>query len=118
MQIKLKGKTSEAIHDLDTLSKEIRSAIADALEKSAIRVKAQAKMLAPVDTGNLRNSIDYSMDSFRTAHVGSNVEYSAHQEYGTRFTKAQPYLHPALDENKDYIRTTFERELEQAVRRS
>jgi len=118
MQIELKPHVSEAIQDLDRLGANLRTAIRDALEKSAMAVQSQAVLLAPVDTGNLRRSIDYSLDGFRTAHVGSNIEYSAHQEYGTRFMKAQPYLHPALEKNKDKIRTIFDQELEQAVRRT
>ena len=34
------------------------------------------------------------------AVIGTNMEYSEHQEYGTKKAAAQPFLRPALDNNK------------------
>lgn len=84
-----------------------------------MRVAAQAKLFAPVDYGQLRNSISASSlkesallndssgeqgKALDTAglkgdevYVGANVEHAAPQEYGTYKTKAQPYLRPAKE---------------------
>lgn len=76
--------------------------IPKALEASAILVQGEAKTLAPVDTGNLRNSItretheDYAI-------VGTNVEYGPFQEFGTSKMAAQPFLTPALNRNRSRI---------------
>lgn len=73
-----------------------------ALRKTAFDIEADAKALAPVDTGNLRNSIstDISGDgrfAGMTAEVGPTAEYGVYQEYGTSVMAAQPYLAPAFD---------------------
>jgi HK97 gp10 family phage protein len=70
-----------------------------ALAKSAIKVEAAAKRLAPVDTGRLRSSISHQLTvdgQGLVAYVGTNVDYAIFQELGTRFMPAQPFLRPAL----------------------
>lgn len=82
-------------------------------------VQGQAKLLAPVDTGRLRGSITTASGTGqktspsgegavgtdvltpptdpRETFVGTPVKYGPYQEYGTRATRAQPFLRPALD---------------------
>lgn len=64
-----------------------------AILKTAERFVTQAVALSPVDTGRLRNSIDKIKDG-NDYLVGTNVEYAAHQEFGTKWQKAQPFLRP------------------------
>lgn len=102
----------------------VKQAIRDASEKMvlemAIKLANQAKLLAPVDLGQLRNSISVAtknqtgielnkhggeqapplkQDGLKgpDAYVGSNVEHAVHQEYGTMYQKAQPFLQPAKE---------------------
>lgn len=58
----------------------------------------QARSLAPVLTGTLRESIVADEDGF-----GSDVDYAAFVEYGTSDTAPQPYMGPA----GDYVATPF-----------
>jgi hypothetical protein len=63
------------------------------LERAAIRVQSGARTLAPVDTGRLRSSIMYEVDSHDPpmyAVVGTDVFYAPYQELGTR-----PHFVPA-----------------------
>ena len=69
------------------------------LESAGVMVQGTAKRLVPVDSGNLRGSINREVYADR-AEVGTNVEYAEHVEYGTRHMEAQPYLRPAIDENR------------------
>jgi HK97 gp10 family phage protein len=65
----------------------------------AMRVQNNARVLAPVDTGRLRSSIMATKGRDSTGpyvEIGTNVEYAAFVEFGTRFQVAQPYLRPAL----------------------
>ena len=65
----------------------------------ALAVEAEAKRLAPVDTGNLRRSIIGEVVTTKAGHtavVGSNVRYAIYQELGTRYHPASPFLRPAL----------------------
>lgn len=55
-------------------------------ERSAEAVRGEARHLAPVDTGKLRNSIAIEIDSNNPpqfAKVGTNVHYAPYQEFGT-----------------------------------
>ena len=45
--------------------------------------------------------------------IGSNVEYAAYQEYGTKKTKAQPYLRPAVTEHTAEYKAIVEHFLKQ-----
>ena len=57
-----------------------REAIKTALE--SVGVQAQARAVekitenGSVDTGNLRNSIDYAVDDENVLYLGTNVEYA------------------------------------------
>ncbi len=98
------------------------------LPAAGVLVSGDAKRRSPVDMGQLRSSIGYEVDKDEVK-IGTNVEYAIYVEYGTgiyaesggrktpwvyfseklkRFvktsgTKAQPYLRPALDTNKDKL---------------
>lgn len=79
----------------------------DALRKLDIReqlheigedAKANAKRMAPVDTGALRNSIDYEVTEDSRLYLYSQVDYGAYVELGTRRSPAQPHLRPGLEQ--------------------
>lgn len=73
------------------------AAIARALEAMGLQAEGYAKMLAPVDTGRLRNSLTHDARPGEEAvYIGTNVEYAPYVEYGTRRSRAQPYLEPAI----------------------
>ena len=77
----------------------IEAATPKALNTAAIMVEGSAVLRSPVKTGNLRGSISHQVLTDH-AKVGTNVEYAPYVEYGTKHMSAQPYLRPALDENK------------------
>lgn len=115
------------------------------LTRWGMQTESSAKDLCPVETGLLHNSItwalagqganitEYSDDDGnqtgtysgqapadwgktpRHVHVGSNVEYAAYQELGTVKMRAQPYLRPAIEENKEYFRNILESELKKVL---
>jgi HK97 gp10 family phage protein len=101
----------------------VKSAVADGKAISNLMIGAaiasQAKLLAPVDYGQLRNSISASntsrtellnnmpgekADALDTqglkddeVYAGSNSDHAIFQEYGTVKQPAQPYLRPAME---------------------
>jgi len=116
--------------------------ISEALEKACLVVENSAKMKAPVDSGNLRNSITHVVQG-NEGIVGTNVEYAPYVEFGTglfsslgdgrkdvpwRYQSAdgswhttsgqqpQPYLQPALLENKKTIEKMFNKALKEALK--
>ena len=67
------------------------------VRKGALDVQANAQEFAPVDTGNLKASINaQELDALRWI-VGTVVEYGPHQEYGTVNQSGTPYLRPAAE---------------------
>lgn len=86
----------------------------DIVVATAARIQADAKTLAPVDTGALRNSITRTTTrkAFSvTAEIGPEVEYGEYVESGTYRMAAQPYMVPALERHRD----TFIRAVERAA---
>ena len=94
-----------------------------AIKAVGFRVEALAKMKAPVDLGNLRNSI-YMRSSEEnpvseiateelpkppesSVYIGPSVEYGIYQELGTSVMDAQPYLLPALREVESELEESF-----------
>ena len=97
-----------------------RHAIANAIDKALMRglekvglvAEGYAKMLCPVDTGRLRNSITHQVnDSEKAVYIGTNVEYAPHVELGTYKASAQPFLAPAAQDHAAEYRAIIEGEL-------
>ena len=94
------------------VSADIKSALLRGLETCGLVAEGYAKKLAPVDTGNLRNSITHTVDEDEpSAYIGTNVEYAPYQELGTIHMKAQPFLKPAVADHANEYRKIIENEL-------
>lgn len=114
----------------------LQSAAAQGLEQCGLAAEGYAKKLAPVDTGNLRNSISHKVDpDGQIVYIGTNAEYAAYVELGTgRYAEggrptpwvykddkgnyhwtagnpAQPYLAPAVKDHADQYRKILEQAL-------
>lgn len=66
------------------------------LEKSSADIERDAKLFAPVDTGNLRSSIGRDLKGL-TAEIGPTASYGHHVEYGTSRQGPAAYMGPAFD---------------------
>ena len=125
---------------LDVLASD--SIYEKALGQSGAIVEATAMKEVPVDTGILRSSISTTVDMSKLeATVGTNLEYAPYVEYGTglfatqgggrntawsyqnskgqwvttKGQRAQPFLGPALRQNRDKIIEHFNKVLEEAM---
>ena len=123
---------------LDNLSKV---QLEQALNKACLIVENEAKKLCPVDTGQLRGSITHEVAE-KEGRVGTNVEYAPYVEYGTGLftTKGdgrqerwsyqdgegnwhstigqhpQPFLHPALNNNREQVLQTIKDEASKEIK--
>ena len=88
--------------NLREVQAELRHRRERATEAIGLYVEGEAKLLTPVDTGNLRSSISHKSDDEK-AVIGTNTDYSEFVEKGTSRQKAQPFLTPAAENNKDKI---------------
>jgi HK97 gp10 family phage protein len=69
-----------------------------ALRKTAADIERDAKILAPVDTGDLENSISTTIyDGGLSAEIGPTAEYGLYVEVGTSTMPPQAFLGPASD---------------------
>jgi HK97 gp10 family phage protein len=90
--------------NLDRLAgAERRRAQQDGLEAGARIVETHSKILCPVDTGFLRNSIQVDSVTPTEALIAPHTDYAEHVEFGTSRMEAQPYMRPALDEHEREI---------------
>lgn len=87
-------------NDFPTMTPKMRRAVSRRINDSVHRIEGGAKQKAPVDTGQLRNSIASSMESELTGVVSVGAEYGGYVELGTRYMAAQPYLKPSVDEER------------------
>ena len=116
---------------------EFHDAVLRALERCGEQAEGYAKDLAPVDTGNLRNSISHKVDDEEPAvYIGSNTSYAPYVELGTgKYTEggrptpwvyqddngnwhwtagnpAQPFLAPAVKDHRTTYRNIIKDEME------
>lgn len=103
MNIKVKG-VETAISVIEQKAKQNIEKTSQLVHESAIKVQLEAKWLAPVRTGTLMNSILYEPQDKLLAYVRAAAPYSAFVEYGTRKQRAQPYMRPAVEKEKQRLR--------------
>ncbi len=88
---------------------ERRQAQRDGLEAGARVVETHGKLLCPVDTGFLRNSIQVDEVTPVQAIIAPHTEYAEMVEFGTSRNRAQAYMRPALDQHEAEIVDAVER---------
>ena len=93
----------------------IDQAIARAITMIGQQAEGYAKLMCPVDTGRLRNSITNQIDLQENAvYIGTNVEYGLYVELGSSSRSPHPYLKPAASEHGDEYRAILKSCLESA----
>ena len=94
----------------------MKKTVRSALNTIGDQAVGWAQDLAPVDTGNLKSSLDHQAESNDTEIVGASngkapykdVEYAKFVELGTHKMHAQPFLRPAIEGNLKTIRQIVE----------
>jgi HK97 gp10 family phage protein len=85
---------------LEAASAQFQKETRTAVRKTTFDIAADAKAMAPVDTGNLRESIQPLLRGINNAApegaVQAQSNYSIYVELGTSTQAPQPYLIPAL----------------------
>ena len=95
-----------------------------ALSKAMEPVKQSAISLAPIRTGNLRQSIvkrtsipkaGNNFTAEARVSVTTDGWYGMFHEFGTVKMPAHPFMRPAIDNNSDAALTIFRRELKESI---
>ena len=93
----------------DEYMRALEGALPAALEAIGVHIEGEAKEELEntprrIDTGNLRNSINYKVvESEKCVYVGTNVEYALYVHEGTSRMEANRFLTNAVDRNRDQI---------------
>lgn len=82
--------------DLGAAPGRVRHDVEGILERAADNLVARARALAPVETGELRNSIRASGSGMDRA-VTAAVDHAVYVEHGTRNMQPRPFMGPATD---------------------
>ena len=118
----------------DIAKAAISHKIGIALAEAAVIAEGECIARCPVRTGHLRGSISRKVtlpdggtdggdapDGLKgfpehgEAVIGTNVEYAAHVEYGTRFQRPQPFMRTGMDEALPKIRRRFQERLGEKI---
>lgn len=63
------------------------------------------------DTGNLRNSIHYTVEvenEQTIGRIGTDVEYGKRLEFGDSKVAPRPWLYPAMNKNNNFIKSKMQ----------
>jgi len=89
---------------------KVTPAVRQAVQDSVDLVVDEAKSIAPVDTGYMRDHISGTVTDGEKTILGTVVSeafYSGFVEFGTYKMEAQPFMRPALDTLREQIRQAF-----------
>lgn len=117
MAVEIKGLDS-LMRKLDAMGGNVMGALKKATKETTLAAQGSAKYNAPVDTGNLRLNVNTKFEDSAektTGIVYDNVEYAVYQELGTVNMAAQPYMMPALEENKGTFENLAKKHLKDAI---
>jgi len=86
---------------------ELAATMDAAAAEVADKVASDARALAPVESGALRNSIKASSSRFKGGGAlvkagGGDQYYATFIELGTRKKTAHPFLRPAMEKNRSF----------------
>ena len=84
------------MYSVNSTLKQLEAAVLEGLQDIGKQIEIDAKAAAPVDTGRLRNSLQYSVNG-QEVTVGSDVKYAPIQEVRKHF------LEQAVEKNSTYI---------------
>lgn len=93
--IKFNFDSSKFEKKIQAIGKDSDDVAEEIVKELGSLIKTNARHYVPVDTGDLKASIDLDIKSSTEATVGSALDYAAEVEFGTRRKRPQPYLMPA-----------------------
>lgn len=86
----------------DEIAAQIQAAIESAMDETGVVAVGVAKSLARVDTGEMRDSIAYTVERTQPAQLtltlSVGTDHGLFNELGTSKMSAQPMIRPAADQ--------------------
>jgi HK97 gp10 family phage protein len=88
---------AKLVSKIPQVEKNLRRQVEEVVGDGAQDMAVIARQLAPVDTGELRDSIAAFRNTRLNWVVGAAATHARFVEYGTSRSAAQPYLRPAAE---------------------
>ncbi len=100
MSFTLKSQIPQIVAQLPERARQV-------VERTLFAWETESKLLAPVDTGFLRRSIQTAMESNFSGVIFVGADYGVHVNYGTRRKAANPFF----DGGRDAAEKVFQAEM-------
>lgn len=97
------GSVTLDTRELDRIAAHLDTNTERALAAIAEAVLEQARPRTPVDTGNLKNSLESEQMSRFLWWIHDGTDYGIYQELGTSRMAAQPFMVPAVENVRGQI---------------
>lgn len=109
------------VRGLEELQAKLKKGVSMDLVKQTVKKhgnQLEKRMIKQTETsfkkgyskGDTAGTINCSIvDDGLTAKVGPKTEYAEYVEYGTRFMEAEPFIKPALDEQKELFKNDLKK---------
>lgn len=102
----LRNSITHAVSGQKPALEKYKSNKTHASTKATEKAGTAGKAVSPVREGSYSDSAPGGEDA---VYIGTNVEYAPYVEYGTRRTKAQPFLKPAVQDHAEEYKKIAER---------
>lgn len=107
IDVELTDNSEEVLKDFD-------ERVQTALELIGLKAEGYAKKDCPVDTGLLRNSINYrTRNEEKAVYIGTNVEYGKYVQFGTSKMKPRDFMLSPLRANLGHYKDIITKYLKQ-----
>lgn len=95
---------AKLVSRLTFIANQADNVVADAINETADFILMMIRIFAPVDTGRLRDSYKKQFVSPLNILIGSSVNYSIYQEFGTSRQRGTPHLIPAMNLGEQFLK--------------
>lgn len=105
----------EKMNHLDTFAAHARENVEQANAELAERMAETAREIVPVETGELRDSIEATRIDEKTVSVTAGTDHAEPVEFGTVHMAAQPFMLPAFDRHVSEADEVFGKAVREAA---
>jgi|SRR5262252_5484114 len=92
---------------INELKKKLEAKISNALEEVAKHLTESVRAAAPVDTGELRDSVDYEQESALEFQVMAGTDHCVYVEFGTVAHPPNPFFRRTMSDEQDRMSQIF-----------
>lgn len=107
MRMKMSFDVRTRKNNTGAITKAMRARASAVVERTGNEAVDIERSLSRVDTGEMREGWTFKMDDDLHGTNYNDVPHAVFNEYGTRYTPAQPMIHPAFDQ----LRPQYQRDI-------